>query len=280
MDNVLNFIKWALRRAKKSSVPKGAQLPIPLSEVGSVTEAEYMWGTSGATITQRLLDARFKSYYSKNGWTRAEFDAATKGWVEAKKQVTDCQGLLDWYMKKDTNANGNYVNFCTDKGLMTSIKREYVIGEAVFNGTDSKKTHVGWICGFMSNGDPLVVEAQGLKYGVVVRLLKKRSFKYRGLMTKKFEYTEIKPDEPVKPVDPSSFVFTRQLKYGSVGDDVKELKKLLNKQNLGHELNINNPNFLGTTRKVVKLAQKALNIKVDGIAGPVTISALGGNYKA
>lgn len=280
MENVIEFVKWALMRAKKSTVPKGAILPIPLSEVGSVCEAEYMWGTSGATITQKLLDARFKSYYSKNGWTRAEFDAATKGWVEAKKKVTDCQGLNDWYMGRDTNANGNYVNYCTDKGLMTSIKRKYVLGEAVFNGTDSKKTHVGWICGFMSNGDPLVVEAQGLKYGVVVRYLKKRSFKYRGLMTKKFKYEEIEPDEPVKPIDPSTFVFTRQLKYGMVGEDVKELKKLLNKQNLGTDLTITNPNFLGTTRKVVKLAQKALGIKVDGIAGPITISALGGTFKA
>jgi murein L,D-transpeptidase YcbB/YkuD len=163
---------------------------------------------------------------------------------------------------------------------MTSIKRKYVLGEAVFNGTDSKKTHVGWICGFMPNGDPLVVEAQGLKYGVVVRLLKKRSFKYRGLMTKKFKYEEVEPDEPVKPVDPSTFVFTRQLKYGIVGEDVKELKKLLNKQNLGTDLTITNPNFLGTTRRVVRLAQKALGIKVDGIAGPITISALGGTFKA
>jgi hypothetical protein len=51
MENVIEFVKWALMRAKKSTVPKGAILPIPLSEVGSVCEAEYMWGTSGATIT-------------------------------------------------------------------------------------------------------------------------------------------------------------------------------------------------------------------------------------
>jgi hypothetical protein len=91
-------------------------------------------------------------------------------------------------MDKDTNANGNYVNFCTDKGLCSAINRPYVIGEAVFNGSNTKKTHVGWVCGFMPDSSPLVIEARGLSYGVVITNMATRPWKYRGLMTKRFEY--------------------------------------------------------------------------------------------
>ena len=51
-------------------------------------------------------------------------------------------------------------------------------------------THVGWVCGFMPNGEPLIVEARGIAYGVVVTKLSERDFTHRGLMTKKFGYDE------------------------------------------------------------------------------------------
>lgn len=45
-------------------------------------------------------------------------------------------------------------------------------------------THVGWICGFDSDGTPLVVEARGLRYGVVVTRLDTRPWTHRGIMDK------------------------------------------------------------------------------------------------
>lgn len=277
MTNVISFIEWGLKRAKKSSVPKGAILPIDISLVGSAGEAEYLWGTTGRKVTQSLLDSKYKSYYKKNGWTVAEYKAATKGWVEAGKLVSDCQGLLDWYMKCDTNANGNYVNYCTNKGLCSAISRPYVIGEALFMGSSTKKTHVGWVCGFMPNGDPLVLEERGLSHGCVVTLFSKRSWKYRGLMTKKFSY-----ENATEQTKPKGFVFTRLLKFGCVGDDVIELKKLLIKEGYTKGITVNtssSKNFRASTEKLVRAYQKDECLGVDGKAGQQTITALGGIWK-
>ena len=226
MKNVLEFVRWGLTHVKKSSVPTGAILPVERSLVGSAGEWEYLFGTTGKQVTQSLLDSKFKSYYSKNGWTRAQYDKATEGWVAAKKTVCDCQGVEDFYSKSDTNANGNYAKYCTDKGLCSAIKRDYVLGEAVFNGSDSKKTHVGWVCGFMANGDVLVMEERGLSYGFVITRMSKRGWKYRGLMTKRYSYDDV-PAQPAAVNTSGAFAFSRLLKYGCKGDDVIELKKLL-----------------------------------------------------
>lgn len=277
MENVKKFIEWGLMRAKKDSVPKGAILAIDIDLVGSAGETEYLFGTTGRQVTQSLLDSKYKSYYKGNGWTKAEYEEATKGWVKNRQVVTDCQGLLDWYLGNDTNANGNYVNYCTDKGLCKNIKRPYVIGEAVFNGSSTKKTHVGWVCGFMPDGDPLVLEARGLSYGVVITRMSKRAWGYRGLMTKKFSY-----EETTKQPGPSGYVFTRVLKSPRSGEDVIELKKLLIKEGYSKGITINTPsskNFGSTTTKLVKAFQKDAGLKQDGKAGENTIKALGGIWR-
>ena len=251
MENVRSFIEWGLMRAKKDTVPKGAILAIDVDLVGSAGEAEYLWGTTGWQVTQSMLDSKYKSRYKKNGWTKAEYEEATKGWVKARKIVTDCQGLLDWYLGNDTNANGNYVNYCTDKGLCSKIKRPYVIGEALFNGSSSKKTHVGWVCGFMPDGDVLVLEARGLSYGVVITRMSKRAWKYRGLMTKKFSYAE-----PSKQPEAADYVFTRVLKNGRSGEDVIELKKLLIKEGYSKGITINTANSKNYRSATVKLVKE------------------------
>lgn len=276
MENVKNFIKWALSHTDPLTVPKNALIDYP---VGSDGVWEYLWGTTGQVCTQKLLDARWKSYYSKNGWTKTEYDAATYGFVEDHIHVSDCQGLLDAYMKKDTNANGNYVNYCTDKGLISAIDRPWQIGEAVFNGSSTKKTHVGWVCGFMPSGEALVVENRGLVYGVIITRMSKRSWKYRGLMTKKFTYD---PQPTPEPTPPDKFIFRRNLKYGSVGDDVIELKKLLINTGYSNGITINtksSKNFRSSTRRCVKEYQRDNGLTVDGVAGSKTIRSLGGHYE-
>lgn len=77
--------------------------------------------------------------------------------------------------------------------------------------------------------------------------------------------------------DLTRYVFTANIKYGNKGEQVKELKRLLN--NNGAKLTITNANYLGSTRAAVKRFQKAKKLKVDGIAGPLTIRALGGTYQ-
>ena len=275
MKNVIEFVKFALSHANQKTVPVGANLP---SKVGDAGVWNYLYGTRGQVCTQKLLDRAYKSYYRLDGWDRAEFDSVTRGWVEEKVHVCDCEGLLDAYLGKDVRANDNYVKYCTDKGLIAAIDRPFVIGEAVFNGTETKKTHVGWVCGFVKN-DPLVVESKGLKYGVVISRMSKRAWKYRGLMTRIFEYD---PQPEPAPTPAKDFVFTRNLKYGCVGDDVVRLKALLIGKGYRDGITIDtnaSKRFGGATRRNVKAFQRDNGLTVDGIAGKNTITALGGLFK-
>lgn len=274
MRNVLDFIKFALSHAHPASVPKGAELQYPVGDAGVW---EYLWGTRGQVCTQKLLDARYDSYYAEHGWERGEFDRVTEGWVENGVHVTDCQGLLDAYLGNDVNANYDYVYYCTEKGKCADISRPYVIGEAVFMGTATKKTHVGWVCGFDKNGSPLVVESQGIKYGVVITKLYPRNWDYRGLMTKKFSYDGVDPQP--KPV---VFIFYRNLKKGMKGDDVIQLKKLLMNKGYNKGITINtssSKNFGSKTKALVKQYQADNGLTIDGVAGKQTIESLGGVYK-
>lgn len=187
--NVISFVVWALSHAKRASVPDGAVLCVDLQDVGRDGEWEYLYGTTGRRVTQSLLDERYANYYSRKGWTRAEYDRATSGWIERGVTVCDCQGLEDYYSGSDTNCQGNWDRYCTDRGSISSITRPYVIGEAVFRANSSgRMVHIGWVCGYMPDGDPLIVEERGLSYGCVVSRLSQRDFTHRGLMTKRYKY--------------------------------------------------------------------------------------------
>ena len=163
MYDVTKFIEFALSHAKRASVPEGAKLLVPLNKVGVAGEWEYLFGTTGIVCTQSKLDQKWRTYYKPNGWTLANYKAATKNWVAEKRIVCDCQGLCDYFLKNDTNAKGNYARYCTAKGSTKTITRKYVIGEAVFKGSaPGSITHVGWICGYMPNREPLDVDEKGL----------------------------------------------------------------------------------------------------------------------
>lgn len=196
-----DFISWALTHA-----------------AGGAEPWHYLFGSVKTQTTAAKLEERYKNYYSSHGWTRAQYDAATKGW-KATDYATDCQGLLDAYLtergeKTDINADMNYKNWCTDKGTLKAVGRPFVIGEALFmaraNGT---MHHVGWICGFDTDGEPLAVEARGLAYGVVVTRLKDRPWTHRGLMTAKFSYDN--NVEENKPMAQTVFEKTSPMKTGN-----------------------------------------------------------------
>lgn len=77
--------------------------------------------------------------------------------------------------------------------------------------------------------------------------------------------------------EPDGFTFNRILKYGSKGDDVKELKRLLVEAGYSG-ITPTNPNYKTKTVAVVKRYQKDHGLTVDGKAGPATIESLGGTY--
>ncbi|MCR5610404.1 MAG: peptidoglycan-binding protein [Clostridiales bacterium] len=196
MKNAVDFISFALSHAKAESVPEGAKLPISLDECG--TEPwEYLYGTTGFTVTKGLLDERYNDFYRKKGWTREAFDFVTENWVALKRKATDCQGLLDAFLGTDVTANYCYTAWCTDRGSVEEITRPYELGEALFyrNG-EGRMTHVGFVCGFL-NGEPLAVEARGIRFGVVVTRFSERPWTHRGLVTRRLSYDPEYRDEQV-----------------------------------------------------------------------------------
>lgn len=206
MYSAVKLIQWALTHVNPDTIPEGAVLPLSIEECG--TEPwHYLYGTVKRQTTRSTLDERFTNYYSKHGWTEERYKYETASFRETD-YATDCQGLLDAYLtfecneKTDINADMNYKYWCTDKGEISDIDRPYVIGEALFyfNKNTGKMSHVGWVCGFDADGEPLAVEARGLRYGVVVTKLSERSWTHRGLMTKKFNYESEENTTMDKPI--------------------------------------------------------------------------------
>lgn len=196
MKNAIDFVRFALSHAKRETVPSGAKLPLDADECG--TEPwEYLPGTSGETATDELLESKFADFYRHLGWQRERYDRLTENFVRQKVRLSDSQGLMNAYTGMEATSNYCYSAWCTDKGAITEIKRPFALGEAVFfMDADGRAIHTGFICG-MLGGEPLVVEARGLAFGVCVTKLSERPWTHRGLITKRFIYEENCYDEQI-----------------------------------------------------------------------------------
>ena len=197
MKNAIDFIRFALSHAKRETVPVGAQLPLDIEECG--TEPwEYLFGTTGLKVTDEILNRKYKEYYRFKGWSRESYDLVTENWAARQVIATDCQGMLSVYLGMDVNPNFCYMCWCTKKGLISSIERPFVLGEAVFfRNNENRMCHIGFICGFL-DGEPLVVEARGLRFGVCVTKLSERPWSHRGLIAKQLIYDENCYDEQIR----------------------------------------------------------------------------------
>lgn len=190
MHPIDNYVRFILPHS--TNAPKGNYL-IPFEQVASNPRG-YLLGTDGIMCTQNLIDSK-ESQYVANGWNKASYQKAAKIWLGM--EVTDCQGEADGYsiremgLKIATNAKGNYASWCLTKGadMQKTPKR---LGTALFmtdsSNKDSSIHHVGWICGYAENGEPLVWEARGLNYGCEINQFSKRAWNRWGLMDKYFDY--------------------------------------------------------------------------------------------
>ncbi|NCB30713.1 MAG: hypothetical protein EOM66_04820 [Clostridia bacterium] len=205
MRNVQEFLTWGMHRASPLRIPAGSTLCIPLADVGKEGIWQYLYGTTGVVCTQARLARAYDKYYKGWGWSRKDFDSVTAGWPEMAVMLCDCQGLEDWFSGADTNAKGNYANYCTDKGLIADISRPWVLGEAVFVGSKpSAINHVGWVCGFAPDGEPLILHERGLAHGCVIERMSScgKKWTYRGLMTKRYIYEASDAPSTPAPVTP------------------------------------------------------------------------------
>ena len=122
--------------------------------------------TPGSTFTERRATS-----FPRRFWTREAFDIATENWAALRRRATDCEGLLDCFLGSDVTANYCYSAWCTEKGSIDLLDRPYKLGEALFyRRPDGRMGHVGFVCGFL-NGEPLAVEARGIRFGVVTQRL-------------------------------------------------------------------------------------------------------------
>lgn len=218
MRNAVDFIKYALTHAKRESIPKEAKLPLDIEDCGG-EPWEYLYGTTGCLVTKALLEERYKNFYSKKGWTREAFDLVTYNWAELKKKAVDCEGLLDSFLGEDVTANYCYTGWCTERGAIADVERPYEIGEALFyQNADGRMTHVGFVCGFLK-GEPLAVEARGIRFGVVVSTFSERPWTHRGKVTARLSYDNEFRDEPI------TLSITKPMIQG---DMIKHLQKAFN----------------------------------------------------
>lgn len=227
MQNIHDFIAWGLTHVDPETLIKSATYPIPQDQIG-VDPVHYLYGTVWTQTTQQALDWKYNDYYGnpeKNNppMSREEYDKLTGGWRPIDR-ATDCQGLLDAWLTvecnelTDINADYNYRYWCENTGRLSEIDRPYVIGEAVFMAnSSSKKYHVGWVCGFTDGGHALVMEARNIKHGVVITMLSARGWTHRGLMTKKFDYSEPQP-APTKTRFEITSPYQRGMAYKKMQD--------------------------------------------------------------
>lgn len=138
----------------------------------SVVGAPYWFACFGNVASEALYNSKRsepqnKKYY--DSWAKSTFTD------DYGKRVTDCAGLLKWFLWSDnmTNKNPSYkasedfgattfYNKCTEKGKIKTLPANK-IGICVFRGNDTTKSHMGVIVDQAGT----VVDARGHAYGTV-----------------------------------------------------------------------------------------------------------------
>lgn len=225
----------------------------------------YIFGAQGQrwpTVTEAWIISK------ETGSNRANalktYRAAVAAGCEQTLRAFDCSGLGMYWIKNisglskvDLNANGMM-------GKCTMLQKSHLkMGDWVFKVTAGRAYHIGYVVDAALN----VIEARGRAYGVVKRPLSAGGWNAFGRPS--YFASEIDtPDEQAEHIS-----FNRLLKKGRKGDDVKALQMLLNKA--GDDLKEDGL-FGSKTYAAVRAFQKLKRLKVDGIVGKQTISALGG----
>ncbi len=234
----------------------------------------YIWGAQGQcypTVTEKWIKAKESGIDE----TRAlkTYRAAVAAGYEKKLRAFDCSGLGIWTLqqlgiiKTDMTANGL-------KGKCTKIaKGELQKGDWVFRVNSSGRAyHIGYVVDDNLN----VIEAKGRAYGVVKNSLNGYGKNYWNAFGRP-SYFASEINENVKA--PEQFVVDRLIKYkkpNMKGEDVKWLQKTLNYA--GYPCGSVDGYYGKNTMNAVKKYQKAKKLKVDGIVGEKTVTALGGKW--
>lgn len=245
--------------------------------------AGYIMGSLGQnprTGYHDLSVTKCKPAWEPNGWYFNQYTdpgqrAKALYWREHCKRVFDCQGLSEGYYEivtgksVNTYARMNYQTWCDPKGSGLIPAAYRVPGAAVFWGTTAASIHhVGYLYRPVKEGQPeedwYIIEARGVKYGVVMTRLSERKPNYWGWMTRYFDYGGAQAVSPER----------RALRNGSDGEDVKALQTIL--VELGYDLGRwgCDGDFGDCTEMAVKVFQREHQLTADGVVGEKTWTAL------
>ena len=236
----------------------------------------YIWGTAGVKWTAAKQAELEKTTDSD----RANGRKYGKKWIG--HMVADCSGLFSWAFKQlggtmYHGSNTMYLKWCSDKGKLDNGKRtdgkSLKPGTAVFVWNGKNYSHVGLFI-----GDGTVIEAKGTIFGVTTSKVSDTKWTHWGELNgvdygSNSSSTSISTPATTKD-DNLSTDGRPTLKKGSKGEYVTLLQtKLIQK---GYDLGKwgADGDFGSQTEKAVREFQEDHGLKVDGVVGASTWSAL------
>lgn len=234
----------------------------------------YVWGAQGQgypTLNEAWIKSKESNPTHRANALKKYREAVAAG-CEKTCRAFDCSGLGMYWLynlkkiyKSDMTANG--MKGQCNVIAKSAIKRGDWVFRVYKSGANKGKAyHIGYVVDDQLN----VIEAKGRAYGVI-------KSKFDSAYWNAYGRPKVFKAEIEKEPEPKVFVFTRLLKKGLKGEDVKHLQELLNKAN---GANLAADGDFGTkTYKAVRAYQKLMGLTVDGIAGKNTIKTLGGVWQ-
>lgn len=226
----------------------------------------YVWGASGQLckdVTEKWI--RAKEQRNEKG---KHADDAVAAWREVMAspyadvaRCFDCSGYISFCLNQAGALNGR--RDCDGLYAKCDPVESVEDGTLLFRASATNpndETHVGVFFG-------------GMQYHAKGRKDKVKAEPFKASYWKKYGWFKTLDRET------GAYIFTRVLKYGRVGQDVVELKKMLIAHGFDKGITIDtvsSKRFGSSTKKMVKEYQRSVNLKADGIAGHDTIIALGG----
>lgn len=223
----------------------------------------YIWGGQHLKLTPSDYVSIIKRKEDDSTHEKNAIEFCRKAFARGEKVLYayDCSGLGMYFLQNQERIYGYDMNANSMMSKCTIKTGQPKRGYWLFRISGGRATHVGYMV-----DDLYCVHSKGRAYGVVKE-------KYKSSYWHKIGIPKVFADEisgePVSEV----YTFTRTLKYGCKGEDVKDLKKALSdKGYVG--LTFTNGNFLSSTRAIVKKFQKDNGLTADGVVGQKTVEAL------
>ena len=269
-----------------------AELVAALNRKDGYIMASYGQNPRTGYLDLSVPDSKCKSSWKENGWYYAQYSGdqrtAALAWRKKCTRVWDCNGMAEGIYEIwsgvciNARARNNYAGWCGVKGKGLIPAKYRVPGAAVFWGSSTSSIHhVAYLYKPVKAGEPsgdwYIIEARGVKYGVVKTKLLSRSPDYWGLMDKYFDYSgEAVPETPAETVIVERVLGSRILRNGAEGADVREMQAGLIR--LGYDLGKwgADGDFGDCTEMAVRRFQADCGLEVDGEFGPKSLEAFEG----